>query len=74
MKYAYLNEKKIYTVIISANLSEHEEERLLKFLRKHRAAIGYTLGDLKCHGIYTADVIVQGLSRGAITTRLALRS
>ena len=47
LKYAYLNEKKIYHVIISANLSEHEEERLLKILRKHRAAIGYTLDDLK---------------------------
>ena len=46
LKYAYLDEKK-YPVIISANLSEHEEERLLKVLRKHRAAIGYTLDDLK---------------------------
>ena len=34
LKYAYLDEKKIYLVIISANLSEHEEERLLKVLRK----------------------------------------
>ena len=47
LKYAYLDEKKIYPVIISASLSEHEEERLLKTLRKHRAAIGYTLDDLK---------------------------
>jgi hypothetical protein len=47
LKYAYLAEKKIYPVIISANLSEHEEKRLLKTLRKHRAAIGYTLDDLK---------------------------
>ena len=47
LKYAYLDEKKIYLVIISANLSEHEEEILLKVLRKHRAAIGYTLDDLK---------------------------
>ena len=39
--------KKIYPVIISANLSEQEEERLLKTLKKHRAAIGYTLDDLK---------------------------
>ena len=46
LKYAYLDEKKIYPVIISANLSEHEE-RLLKTLKKHRAAIGYTLDDLK---------------------------
>jgi len=47
LKYAYLDEKKIYPVIISANFSEHEEERLLKVLRNHRAAIGYTLDDLK---------------------------
>ena len=39
LKYAYLDEKKIYHVIISANLSEQEEERLLKTLKKHRAAI-----------------------------------
>ena len=47
LKYAYLDEKKIYHVIISANLSEHEEMKLLKTLNKHGAAIGYTLDDLK---------------------------
>ena len=47
LKYAYLDEKKIYPVFISAKLSEKEEERLLKTLKKHRAAIGYTLDDLK---------------------------
>ena len=39
LKYAYLDEKKIYHVIISASLSEHEEERLLKILKKHSATI-----------------------------------
>ena len=47
LKYAYLDENKIYHVIISANLSEKEEEKLLKTLKKHRASIGYTFGDLK---------------------------
>jgi hypothetical protein len=47
LKYAYLDEKMIYPVITSANLSEHEEKRLLKTPRKHRAAIEYTLDDLK---------------------------
>ena len=47
LKYAYLDEKEIYPVIISANLSEHEEKKLLKTLKMHRAAIGYTLDDLK---------------------------
>ena len=47
MKYAYLDEEKIYPIIISANLLEHEEKKLLKTLKKHHAAIGYTLDDLK---------------------------
>ena len=47
LKYAYLDEKKIYRVIISTNLSDQEEERLLKTLKKHCVAIGYTLDDLK---------------------------
>ena len=47
LKYAYLDKNKIYPVIISANLSEQEEERLLKTLKKHRVAIGYTLDDLE---------------------------
>ena len=47
LKYAYLDEKKVYIVIINSNLSGYEEERLLEVLRKHRGAIGYTLDDLK---------------------------
>src|SRR3989337_421519 len=47
LKYAYLDEKKIYHVIISANLLEHEEKKLLKTLKKQHAAIGYPLDDLK---------------------------
>src|SRR3954470_23035746 len=35
LNYVYLDENKIYPIIISANLSEHEEERLLKTLKKH---------------------------------------
>ncbi|KAK1612797.1 hypothetical protein QYE76_036470 [Lolium multiflorum] len=47
LKYAHIDEKKIYPVIISSKLSEIEEERLLEILKKHRGAIGYTLDDLK---------------------------
>jgi hypothetical protein len=35
LKYAYIDDKKIYPVIISAKLSGQEEERLLEILRKH---------------------------------------
>ncbi|KAK1626916.1 hypothetical protein QYE76_001231 [Lolium multiflorum] len=47
LKYAHIDDKKIYPVIISSKLSEIEEERLLEVLKKHRGAIGYTLDDLK---------------------------
>jgi hypothetical protein len=47
IKYAYIDDKKIYPVIISAILLGKEEERLLEILRKHRGAMGYTLDDLK---------------------------
>jgi hypothetical protein len=47
LKYAYIDDKKIYPVIISSKLSGKEEERLLEILRKHRGAMGYTLDDLK---------------------------
>ena len=43
LKYAYLDEKKIYPIIISANLSEHEEERLLKVLRKTKLLLDILL-------------------------------
>jgi hypothetical protein len=47
LKYAYIDDKKIYSVIISSKLLGKEEERLLEILRKHRGAMGYTLDDLK---------------------------
>ncbi|KAK1661541.1 hypothetical protein QYE76_049700 [Lolium multiflorum] len=47
LKYAHIDDKKIYLVIISSKLTEFEEERLLQILKKHRGAIGYTLDDLK---------------------------
>ena len=39
LKYTYLDEKKIYHVIINSNLSGREEEQLLEVPRKHRAAM-----------------------------------
>ncbi|KAK1601397.1 hypothetical protein QYE76_016512 [Lolium multiflorum] len=47
LKYAYIDDKKTYPDIISAKISDFEEERLLEILKKHRGAIGYTLDDLK---------------------------
>jgi hypothetical protein len=47
LRYEFLDEMNKYPVIISANLSDEEKERLMKTLRKHRKAFGYTMDDLK---------------------------
>src|SRR3954470_21181965 len=47
LKYAYLDEKKVYHVIINSNLSRYEVERLLETFCRHRGAIVYIFDDLK---------------------------
>jgi hypothetical protein len=47
LKYAYLDENKIYHIIISGNHSKEEEDKLLNVIGAHREAIGYSLNDLK---------------------------
>lgn len=47
MKYAYLGKKETYLVIVSANLSCAELDKLLRVLRKRKSAIGWTIDDVK---------------------------
>ena len=45
LKYAYLEDKKNFPVIISASLDAEQEEKLLLVLKKHKKAIRWTLAD-----------------------------
>ncbi|XP_062114115.1 uncharacterized protein LOC133825147 [Humulus lupulus] len=47
LRYAYLGENNTLPVIILASLSPIEEEKLLRMLRAHKLAIGWTLADIK---------------------------
>ena len=47
LRYAYLGESSTLPVIISASLTAVEEEKLLRVLRDHNSAIGWSLADLK---------------------------
>ncbi|XP_062106047.1 uncharacterized protein LOC133817516 [Humulus lupulus] len=47
LRYAYLGEKETLPVIVSSFLSEVEEEKLLRVLRTHKTAIGWTLADIR---------------------------
>jgi len=47
LKYQYLGEKEAFLVIIASHLTKQQEEDLLAILRKTRAAIGWTMADIK---------------------------
>jgi len=47
LRYAYLREASTYPVIVSPKLSITEEEKLLRVLRNHKAALGWVLADIK---------------------------
>ena len=47
LKYAYLGAASTLQVIISASLTEIEEDKLLRILRDHKNALGWSLADLK---------------------------
>ena len=47
LRYAYLGESSTLPVIISFSLSHTMKERLLRVLREHKEAIGWSLFDIK---------------------------
>ncbi|XP_070046116.1 uncharacterized protein [Nicotiana tomentosiformis] len=47
LRYAYLGNSETLPVIISSSLTNTQEEKLLKVLRKHKKAIGWTIADIK---------------------------
>lgn len=47
LRYEFLDETNKYPVIINANLSDEEKDELMKTLKKHRKAFGYSMDDLK---------------------------
>ena len=47
LKYAYLDEEERKPVIVSSELNQDEETRLLEVLSVHKAAIGWSIEDIK---------------------------
>jgi hypothetical protein len=47
LKYEFLGLDKTYPVIVSDELSQEKNEKLLILLKKHRKVIGYSINDLK---------------------------
>ena len=62
LKYAFLGEDETYPVIVSSKLNSAQESELLKILKQHKTAIGWTIADLRgispdicSHKIYLED-------------------
>ena len=47
LKYAFLGTSSTLPVIISSSLSREQEEKLLRVLREHKMAIGWSIADIK---------------------------
>ncbi|XP_027182044.1 uncharacterized protein LOC113780442 [Coffea eugenioides] len=47
LKYAFLGEKETFSVIVNATLDEEQLGKLLRVLRKHLKAIGWTISNIK---------------------------
>ena len=47
LKYAFLGVEETFPVIISSSLESEQENKLLKILRTHKTAIGWTIVDIK---------------------------
>ena len=46
LKYEYLEEGKIYPVIVNAELSIEQTQELLEVLRRYKKVIGYSISDM----------------------------
>ncbi|CAN6685848.1 unnamed protein product [Malus baccata var. baccata] len=72
LKYAFLGEKETLPVIVSSSLTALEEEKLIRVLKEHKTAIGWTLADIK--GISPTTCMHRiFLEEGAKPTREAQR-
>ncbi|CAN6718954.1 unnamed protein product [Malus baccata var. baccata] len=47
LKYVFLGEDQTLPVIISSSLAAQEEDKLIRVLKEHKSAIGWTLADIK---------------------------
>ena len=63
LKYAFIEPEKAKPVIISDALTENEEHKLLKILRKYKEEIAWSIEDLKgiSHSIYMHKILLENI-------------
>ncbi|KAM2855560.1 hypothetical protein PS2_000017 [Malus domestica] len=72
LKYVFLGDEETFPVIVSSSLTALEKEKLIRVLKEHKTAIGWTLADIK--GISPTTCMHRiFLEEGAKPTREAQR-
>ncbi|CAN6725357.1 unnamed protein product [Malus baccata var. baccata] len=72
LKYVFLGDEETLPIIVSSSLTALEEEKLIRVLKEHKTAIGWTLADIK--GISPTTCMHRiFLNEGAKPTREAQR-
>ena len=68
LKYAFLELEKTKLVIISAALTENEEQKLFKISRKYKEAIAWSIEDLKCisPSIFMHKIMIEDNAKTSI--------
>ncbi|KAM0981427.1 hypothetical protein ACFX2A_014761 [Malus domestica] len=72
LKYVFLGDEETLPVIVSSSLTALEEEKLIRVLKEHKTAIGWTLADIKGISLTTCMHRIF-LEEGAKPTREAQR-
>ena len=74
LKYAYLESPKRKPVIISARLSDVEEQRLLEILKKHKESIAWSIEELKgiSPSICMHKILLEETSRPSLEHQMRL--
>ena len=76
LRYAYLGESSTLPVIILASLIAVEEEKLLRVLRDHKDAIGFSLTDLKgiCSSMCMHRILLEDGHKSSVKAQKRLNS
>ena len=76
LRYAYLGQSSTLPVIISTSLTTIEEEKLLRVLRDHKNAIGWSLADLKgiCPSMCMHQIFLEDGHKPSVEAQRRLNS
>ena len=76
LKYAFLQPKKGKPIIISVQLTEHEEQKLLEILKNYKEAIAWSIEDLKgiSHSICMPKILLEENAKTSLEHQISLNS